>query len=461
MRKMDGFEVHRDCWEYSYIKTCNYPSKNDCRLYEHCYAVANPECLLKDSLGSCVDLKREFSCKSWQPNIKENQEARVELVAKDGIEDLICKSIPCIDGNCIDKSYLTNGEMMDSVSKLYAASYMKPDKDYNFNLFAGYGSHCSKKPIGYSNCCPLTVKGWGMQLGAKCSKDEISLIGTRSKNLCVYVGKQSTKKVGVTTVTKHHFCCFGNMLEKVIQVEGRKQLGINFGNGGSPNCRGLTMQEIQTLDFSHMDFSEFINELMVKFTGTYKAPNPNAIADTIQSHMNIRKYDGNEDNADNRFAGLNTNIKDNSWEVEEERRIAVQKAEQARLARLEKERQEQARMAKLAQLEEEQKQQRVAIESKRERLAKLAAKQLDNELIPAQKAKLARLDQQYETSLKNRNAFNRAHMVKEQGNVIYFSNNKDAAESARLDNIREQVSIDYKNIQRELFELCRQRRELK
>ena len=32
-RIVDGFEVHRDCWEWSYVKTCNYPSKNDCRLY--------------------------------------------------------------------------------------------------------------------------------------------------------------------------------------------------------------------------------------------------------------------------------------------------------------------------------------------------------------------------------------------------------------------------------------------
>ena len=55
MRKVDGFDVSKDCWEYAYVKTCNYPSKNDCRLYEHCYAVANRECLLKDSLGNCVN----------------------------------------------------------------------------------------------------------------------------------------------------------------------------------------------------------------------------------------------------------------------------------------------------------------------------------------------------------------------------------------------------------------------
>ena len=311
MRKIEGFEVHRDCWEWSYSKTCNYPSKNDCRLYAHCYAVANRECLLKDSLGNCVNLKREFSCKSWQQSIKEDKEVRVDLVAKEGQEGLVC-NIPCIDGNCVDKSYMTNGEMMDSVSKLYMASNMKPDKNHNFNLFAGFASHCSKKVASYSNCCPNTAKGWGKQIGAKCTKDEVSLMNLRSKNLCIYVGKEN--KGIMKSVVKHHFCCFGNLLEKVVQVEGRKQLGINFGSGGSPNCRGLTLDEIQKLDFSKIDFSEFINELTVKFTSSYKTPNPTEIKDTIESHMNIRQYDGDENNLNNKMGGLNKNTEIKSAE---------------------------------------------------------------------------------------------------------------------------------------------------
>jgi hypothetical protein len=356
-REIQGFKVSSPCWEYSYVKTCNYPSKNDCRLYAHCYAVANKECLLKDSMGYCVNLKREFSCKSWITTQKENKEARVDLVEKEGEEKVVCKGVPCIDGNCVDKSYLTNGEMMDAVSKLHSSSHMKPDKDHNFSLFAGFQSHCSKKAAGYSNCCPETAKGWGKQLGAKCTKDEVSLMKLREKNLCVYVGKENKGKFGV--VVKHKFCCFGNMLEKVVQVEGRKQLGIDFGNGKRPNCRGLTIEEItgydkhgnkvgNGLDFSKMDFSDFVNELMVKFTGTYKTPNPEEIAETIKAHMNIKEYDGNEDNPDNRFAGLNQNIQDDSWEAQEERRI-----EQERLAKLEQERIEAERVERqrLAEIE--------------------------------------------------------------------------------------------------------------
>ena len=48
------------------------------------------------------------------------------------------------------------------------------------------------------------------------------------------------------------------------------------------------MEEIQRLDFSKMDFSDFMDELMVKFTGTYKTTKPEEVASTIITHMNIK-----------------------------------------------------------------------------------------------------------------------------------------------------------------------------
>lgn len=246
-RIIDGFSVYRNCWEYSYKKTCNYPSKNNCNLYGHCYAVADLPCLLYDSLGNCINLQKEFSCKSWIPVEVENQHARMGLTDKDGEEGLVCSGIPCIDGNCVDKSYETNGEMMDSISKLYMVSQMKEAKDLNFQIFPGSSQHCSKKATNYTNCCSVSLKGWGNNLGARCTNDEKQLIENRKKKLCVYVGKEN--KGVLKTVVKHHYCCFGNLLQKVVQVEGRKQLhakGLmsaaykNFGSGGNTNCRGLT-----------------------------------------------------------------------------------------------------------------------------------------------------------------------------------------------------------------------------
>lgn len=329
-RIIDGFPVTKDCWEWSYDKTCNYPSRNNCRNFAHCYAVADLPCLLRDSLGNCVNCQKEFSCKRWTPAEMQNQKARMGLVEKDGAEGVICRGIPCIDGNCVDKSYETNGEMMDAVSKLYMVSQMKDVRDLNFQLFAGFNAHCSKKATSYTNCCSVSLSGWGSQLGAHCTADEKQLIESRKKKLCVYVGKEN--KGAMKTVVKHHYCCFGNLLQKVIQVEGRKQLHAkgmmsltdkNFGSGGRTNCRGLTLAELQNLDFDKMDLTEFIEDFKAKFTGRYKAPAAGDIAARVKSSAadNLRKGSSEANNKDNNKSGWNAKLHDDSWETEQERKI--------------------------------------------------------------------------------------------------------------------------------------------
>lgn len=308
-RVVNGIKVSRTCWEWSYVKTCNYPSKDDCKLYSHCYWMGDGQCFLKDAYGNCVNLEREFSCKRWEDVILQKDKVREVTPEMQG-KRVVCKGIPCIDGNCFDKSYETNGEMMDSISKLYAASLMKPNADKSFNLFAGYATHCSKKTAEYTNCCAISgQKGWGSELGAKCNSAERELSDKRSKNLCLYIGKEQKKKAGVTSVVKHHFCCFGNLLDKAIQLAAHHQLGKSFGTPDNPNCGGLRIEEIQRLDFSRVDFSEFINEMQLKFSKSYKGARPNDIESRINnSTSNIRRGDNDELNRANNAGGWKENF---------------------------------------------------------------------------------------------------------------------------------------------------------
>jgi conjugal transfer mating pair stabilization protein TraN len=238
------------------------------------------------------------------PAVIESTKVRTGFKEQDGPEGLICKDIPCIDGNCVDKSFVTNGEMMDGISKLYAVSRMKAGNGVNIKLFEGYSSHCSKKATGYSNCCSVSQSGWGKNFGAGCSRDEKLLIEKRKQNLCVYVGKEGKQKLGITPVVKHYYCCFGQMLDKVIQVQGRKQLGLSFGSGGSPNCRGLTLDEIERIDFM-----EFIEDFKLKFFGKYKGPNAGDMGMRIKHNLpSIRQYDRNENNANNNQSGWSNRL---------------------------------------------------------------------------------------------------------------------------------------------------------
>lgn len=308
-RQIDGHNVNRDCWEWRYNKACVYPSKDNCKDYAHCYAVADIACLLSDSLGNCVNQQKEFSCESLEPITLDKEMIRTALIASEGREQLLCQgTVPCIDGNCFDKSYEVNQEMMESISQVYAISQMKGVTDLNFKLFAGSEQHCSKKMADYSNCCSLKG-GWGSTLGAKCSDNEKDLAQKRRKNLCIFVGSEKRKTAGVKTLTKDHYCCFGSLFNKVFQVQARKQLGMSFGNADEPDCRGLTLEEIMRLDFEKIDFSEFFTEIAKKL----KTPNIADINSRVSSSLpNVKQYDGNPNNKQNKMSGLSEGVKDAS-----------------------------------------------------------------------------------------------------------------------------------------------------
>ncbi|MDX1923623.1 MAG: conjugal transfer protein TraN [Rickettsiaceae bacterium] len=258
---IDGVKLYKDCWEYSYVKTCEVASKDDCKNFAHCYEIAQTECFQKDRYGNCVNQGKDFSCED-QISYSHLQTEIKQISKGEKAKEFVCKGIPCIDGNCIDKSYDMDSNLMSSISELYAVSRLSGIDDLDFQIFKGSSLHCSKKPASYLNCCKQ--KGWGEDmLGAKCTSSEQNLQNLRSQNKCIYAGNKKSGKEPFH-VSKHYFCCFSNLFTKVFQAQARQQLGIGFGSPGAPDCRGLTLSEIRRLDFEKMDFSEFISEIHYK-----------------------------------------------------------------------------------------------------------------------------------------------------------------------------------------------------
>jgi hypothetical protein len=56
------------------------------------------------------------------------------------------------------------------------------------------------------------------------------------------------------------FCCFGNKLSRILQEQGRRQLGLGWGSPAAPDCNGLTPEQLSRIDFSRIDFSEFYDD---------------------------------------------------------------------------------------------------------------------------------------------------------------------------------------------------------
>ena len=79
-----------------------------------------------------------------------------------------------------------------------------------------------------------------------CSRESNPECLQKSGNKCVQVGTYCVEKEPITKTCirkKTVFCCFGSKFAKLLQEQGKPQLGQNFGSPEHPNCRGFTAEE--------------------------------------------------------------------------------------------------------------------------------------------------------------------------------------------------------------------------
>ena len=133
------------------------------------------------------------------------------------------------------------------------------------NLFRGQNNQCRKTGWGVKDCCEK-LRGWGTDFKlTSCNEEEQLLAEKRYKNLCHEVGEYNTEKaLLVIPKKKTSFCCFTSKLARILHEQGRGQLGIGWGSVESPDCRGLTVDELSRLNFEQMNFSELFADIVQK-----------------------------------------------------------------------------------------------------------------------------------------------------------------------------------------------------
>ena len=68
-------------------------------------------------------------------------------------------------------------------------------------------------------------------------------------------------------------------LSRIIEEQGRRdQLGIGFGSAETPNCKGMTPEQLQAIDYDKIDFSDLYNDIK----NNTNFPDPDAIANHIK-----------------------------------------------------------------------------------------------------------------------------------------------------------------------------------
>ena len=136
---------------------------------------------------------------------------------------------------------------------------------------------------------PWTIAMLAIQLSGllSCDQAEQILAMKKDSRLCRSVGSYCSAKVpllGTCLETTQRFCCFNSRLARVLNEQGRAQLGRGWGSARSPDCAGFSLSQLQSLDFSRMDLTEFYAEI---------APTlPDAGAMTDKARSRVQSYFG-------------------------------------------------------------------------------------------------------------------------------------------------------------------------
>jgi len=266
-----AYSLYSDCWGYTTRWNVFEDDTNTCQAY-----IDNPNCsegtrTCTQKIGNlCVYNKLTYQC--------------AHTVKSTGY---VCGSeFYCSDGSCSAMQAGQNQNFEMAVSQLAALAAagkdfagMDPDK---VTAFTGKAMACRKSAAGFSNCCKSG--GWGQSVGlAHCNTEEKEIGTGKEKKLVVKVGSYCSKKVlGVCLQQKEGYCVFDSKLARIVQEQGRRdQLGISFGSGKDPDCRGIRVAELQGIKFDRIDFSDFYDDL----NSNIKLPDQDALNQRITSDI--------------------------------------------------------------------------------------------------------------------------------------------------------------------------------
>ncbi|MCV3418225.1 conjugal transfer protein TraN [Campylobacter lari] len=208
--------------------SCNssIPPANNCvKSRKVCPFNEERECVLTDNKYQCSP----FPCIEGASDIEdEDTQVGINDENNNGWED---------DGSCGGQIFIFNGK--DNRCR---------SKDKFFGLTGG-------------GCCDKDKVFIGL---VPCKEDEKKLAKLNKQNRCVEVGEYCSKKIKFIGCIQHKktHCCFNSKLARIFNEQGRPQIGRGWGSPKSPDCRGFTPEEFQKLDFSEIDLSEFIADIV-------------------------------------------------------------------------------------------------------------------------------------------------------------------------------------------------------
>lgn len=248
-RMVDGVPVTRACWHYAESfactavaagSTCGSSPPAGCRQVAAGCTATDP------ATGLCLSVTDDFECKT------------ADAVFKPALD---CGgSSYCADGSCFSTGYRPDDRFAYAIAQLQARKDAGKDFDTaTLKIFVGADRRCDRKAFGIDDCCDSRA------YITHCADADKTLREQRDQGRCHEVGTYCSNSsfLGLCRTHTTSFCCFSSLLARVVQEQGRLQLGHGWGNADDPACAGMSPEEFAGLDWSRMDLSEFYAQIQV------------------------------------------------------------------------------------------------------------------------------------------------------------------------------------------------------
>lgn len=180
------------------------------------------------------------------------------------------------------------GNQLGSYAGTYAWTYGTSAMGYGTGAAAGMsgtaGGTAGVQALSFCWACLAAAVIIAVMLALlACDENEAKTQMRLGAGICHFVGTTCSRKFPGTDIcltNRQHYCCFNSKLAKIVQQQGRPQLQRGWGSADSPDCSGISIDDLQALDFSKMDLSEFVADVKTRV-----APDPEQLKKNVQARI--------------------------------------------------------------------------------------------------------------------------------------------------------------------------------
>ncbi len=285
-RLINGHSVHRACWRYAKEFTCDGTTAVE---DSHCQELRDQGCSPIGQTCDADSCDQTYECNVGTVTTPEgdcdNQAVAIAGLNYDtgytGNNDLglAASNMAVLEGAVTGmiKNDLSCAESPPGSGNMVCAEPIQ--------VFTGKDLACRKDAVGFNKCCKLN--GWGTDAGlTECNAQEHELGYARKAGRTHYVGKFCSHDSLFGCVGyRYVYCSFTSKIGRIIQEQGKPQLGLGWGSARTPICSGLTPDQLTQLDFELIDFSEYFGDAFADMTNPPSAPEMQSIVDTYLNRL--------------------------------------------------------------------------------------------------------------------------------------------------------------------------------